>query len=165
MDSLPLESERKQAKLPHDIFLSNLIANHILLFAALASMGSKYLHLLVIIPVISVIALTTIFYRSYRVKEQDGQFAYIHWQIARRWSKLLLLMLVVLLSALVLAWYAHNYMGLMREMSYALAAGLGLFPTMISVLVLTVVESDALNHAKNGTLPKWARRRFLNETI
>lgn len=165
MALLPSESEKKKAKLPHDIFLSNLIANHILLFAALASMGAKYSHLLAVIPVLSVTALATIFYRSHRVRIADSQFVYIHWQIALRWSKLLLLMLVLLISALGVAWYAHHYMGLMREMSYALAAGLGLFPTMISVLVLTVVESDALNHAKNGTLPKWARRRFLAEDV
>ena len=53
--------------------------------------------------------------------------------------------------------------GLMREMSYALAAGLGLLPTLVSVLVLVVVESDALHHAKKGTYPKWAHRRFLAE--
>jgi len=51
----------------------------------------------------------------------------------------------------------------MREMSYALAAGLGLLPTLVSVLVLVVVESDALHHAKKGTYPKWAHRRFLAE--
>jgi hypothetical protein len=39
--------------------------------------------------------------------------------------------------------------------------GLGILPTLVSVLVLIVIESDSLHHARVGTLPKWALRRFL----
>jgi hypothetical protein len=39
--------------------------------------------------------------------------------------------------------------------------GLGILPTLASVLVLIVIESDSLHHARVGTLPKWAQRRFL----
>lgn len=162
---MPTENERKKAKLPHDIFLTNLIVNHILLFAALASMGSKYMQFLVVIPVLSVIAQGTVFYRSKNIARAESEFVYIHWQIALRWSKYLLLVLALLITATAIAWFGHHYLGFMREMSYALAAGLGLFPTMVSVLVLTVIESDSLNHARMGTLPKWARRRFLGEEI
>jgi len=37
--SEPNEAERKAAKVPHDIFLSNLIMNHILLFTAISTFG------------------------------------------------------------------------------------------------------------------------------
>jgi len=34
-------------------------------------------------------------------------------------------------------------------------------PTLVTVLVLIVIESDSLHHARVGTLPKWAQRKFL----
>jgi hypothetical protein len=36
-------------------------------------------------------------------------------------------------------------------------------PTLVAVLVLVVIESDSLHHAKEGTYPKWAHRHFLEE--
>ena len=72
-------------------------------------------------------------------------------------------MLILLVFVSAAAWYGQAQLGLMREMSYALAGGLGLLPTLVSVLVLVVIESDSLHHAKEGTYPKWARRRFLGE--
>lgn len=137
--------------------------NHILLFSALATMGPKYMNFLILIPVFSLIAIGYTLYRSGKVSRQGYEFAYIHWQIAARWSKFLAMMLLILVSMTAIAWLGHKHLGFMREMSYALAAGLGLLPTMVSVLVLVVIESDSLHHARVGTLPKWARRRFLGE--
>jgi hypothetical protein len=162
---VPTLSERKLAKLPHDIFLSNLIMNHILLFSAFATMGPKYINLLMLIPVFSLIAIGYTLHRASTVKRENSEFAYIHWQIAARWSKLLAAMLLLLVSVTAIAWLGHKHLGFMREMSYALAAGLGLLPTMVSVLVLVVIESDSLNHARIGTLPKWAKQRFLEEAL
>lgn len=139
--------------------------NHILLFAAFATMGPKYINLLMLIPVFSLIAICYTWHRAGKVKREHSEFVYIHWQIAVRWSKLLALMLVILVTMSAIAWLGHQYLGFMREMSFALAAGLGLLPTMVSVLILVVIESDSLNHARLGTLPKWARRRFLSEAL
>jgi hypothetical protein len=33
------------------------------------------------------------------------------------------------------------------------------------VLILIVIESDSLHHARMGTLPKWARKKYLGEEI
>jgi hypothetical protein len=51
---------------------------------------------------------------------------------------------------------------MMKEAVYAMIGGLGILPTLVSVLVLIVIESDSLHHARMGTLPKWALKRFLN---
>lgn len=157
----PTDKEITAAKIPHDIFLTNLIGNHILLFTAISTFGPAYIKFLLLVPVFSVLALAYTFYRASRVKREDSEFVYIHWQIARRWSKLFLMMLLLLTTVSTLGWLANIYLGLMKEAVYALIGGLGILPTLVSVLILIVIESDSLHHARMSTLPKWAQRRFL----
>jgi hypothetical protein len=66
---------------------------------------------------------------------------------------------MLLISAL--GWMAHTQLGMMKEAMFAIIGGLGLLPTLVTVLILIVIESDSLHHARVGTLPNWAKRRFL----
>lgn len=163
MSSLPEpnEQERSAAKTPHDIFLSNLIGNHILLFTAISTFGPSYMKYLIIVPLISLTVLGYTYFRSGRVKRDDNEFVWAHWQVARRWSKLFFFMLMLLVSVSVLGWLGKTYLGMMKEAVYGMIGGLGILPTLVSVLILIVIESDSLHHARVGTLPKWALRRFL----
>jgi len=68
-----------------------------------------------------------------------------------------------MVSVAIFGWLANQHMAMMKEMVYALIGGLGLLPTLVTVLVLIIVESDSLHHARVGTLPKWARRKYLGE--
>jgi len=79
----------------------------------------------------------------------------------RRWSKSFAIALTLLATVATLGWMANQYLGLMKEAVYALIGGLGILPTLVTVLVLIVIESDSLHHARMGTLPKWAQRKFL----
>jgi len=157
------EEEIKAAKVPHDIFLSNLIMNHILLFTGIAAFGGQYIKFLALVPFFSFIALAITFYRASRVKRQDSEFVYIHWRIARRWSLLFSGVLTLLCTVSFLGWLGQEYGNMMTEMVYALIGGLGILPTLLTVLVLVVIESDSLHHARIGTYPKWARRKYLDE--
>lgn len=159
--SEPNEAEIKAAKAPHDIFLSNLIMNHILLFTGISAFGPRFWSFMALIPIFSVMTLAYTFYRASKVKRQDSEFVYIHWQIARRWSVLFSYVLLLLSTVALLGWLANTYLGLMQEAVYALIGGLGILPTFIAVLILIVIESDSLHHARAGTLPKWAMRRYL----
>jgi uncharacterized membrane protein YdjX (TVP38/TMEM64 family) len=156
------EHEIKAAKLPHDIFLMNLIMNHILLFTGISTFGPQYIKFLAVVPIISVCALAYTFYRASRYDRNQSEFVYIHWQIARRWSKLFSYVLMLLATVSILGFLANQYMGLMKEAVYAFIGGLGILPTLVSTLILIVIESDSLHHARMGTLPKWAQRQFLN---
>jgi hypothetical protein len=156
----PSAHEMKLAKAPHDIFISNLIGNHILLFTAISTFGPSYMKYLLITPVLSFIALAYTFYRSSRVKREDSEFIYIHWQIARRWSTFFAKMLLLMTVFVLLAYVAINYWG-WRAVSVYPMAGIGILPTLVTVFALAVIESDSLHHARMGTLPKWAQKRFL----
>ncbi|AFJ02489.1 hypothetical protein Q7C_1339 [Methylophaga frappieri] len=162
----PTETERSIARTPHDIFLTNLIANHILLFTAIAATGKSYFEFIVLVPVLSFCFLGYTFWRASRVKRSDSEFVYIHWQIARRWSKLFASVLLILVSITVLGFLGYTYLGMMKEAVFAFIGGLGFLPTLLTTLALIVIESDSLHHARVGTLPNWAKRRFLGiETV
>ncbi|HEC73834.1 MAG TPA: hypothetical protein ENI26_05600, partial [Methylophaga aminisulfidivorans] len=60
----PSERETILAKRPHDIFLSNLIGNHILMFTAISTFGPNYIKYLVLVPLFSFMALAYTFIRS-----------------------------------------------------------------------------------------------------
>ena len=159
----PSEQEISAAKKPHDIFLSNLIMNHILLFTGVATFGPQYIQFMIAVPIFSITALAYTFFRASRVKREHSEFVYIHWQIARRWSKLFASILALLTTVSLLGWLGHHYLGMMKEAVWALIGGLGILPTLMAVLVLIVIESDSLHHARVGTLPKWAQRKYLGE--
>jgi len=154
------EQEISAAKVPHDIFLSNLIMNHILLFTGIAAFGGHYIKFLALVPLFSFIALAVTFFRASKVKREDSEFVYIHWQIARRWSVLFTGVLTLLCTVSFLGWLGQEHAGMMKEMVYALIGGLGILPTLLSVLVLVVIESDSLHHARMGTIPDSAKKRF-----
>jgi len=157
----PTENEIAAAKLPHDIFISNLIGNHILLFTAIATFGQSYMKYMLLVPVISLLVIAYTQFRAMHIKREDSEFVYIHWQIARRWSKLFSLALLLLLTVSTLAWLGYSQLGMMKEAVFAVIGGLGILPTLVSVLVLIVIESDSLHHARVGTMPKWAAKKFL----
>lgn len=163
MSTLPEPSERERllAKRPHDIFLSNLIGNHILIFTAISTFGPAYIKYLLLVPLLSFAALGYTYFRSGHIRREDSEFVWAHWQIARRWSKVFLIVLSVVTSVAILGWVGKTYLGMMKEMVYGMVGGLSLLPTLVSVLVLIVIESDSLHHARVGTLPGWALRRFL----
>lgn len=159
----PQEHETKAARMPHDIFITNLIANHILLFTAIATLGKSGFKFIVLVPIISFLLLGYTFIRSRRIKREDSEFVYIHWQIARRWSFIFSVVLTVVISVAFLGWVSYTYLGLMKEVAIAFVGGLSFLPTLVSVFVLIVIEMDSLHHARVGTLPAWAKRRFLGE--
>ena len=159
----PTGQEINAAKIPHDIFLSNLIMNHILLFTGIVAFGGHYLYYLVLVPIFSFIALATTFYRSSKVNREDSEFIYVHWQIARRWSVLFSAVLTLLCTVSILAWLGQYYAGIMKEMIYAFIGGFGIFPTLLTVLILVIIESDSLNHARRGKYPQGSRKRYLGE--
>ncbi len=154
------ELQSKKAKLPHDIFLTNLIVNHILLFTTIAATGRSYFEFMVLVPIISFSLIGYTFYRAWKVKREDGEFAYVHWQIAKRWSRVFAYVLLFAVSFTILGWLGYTYGGMMREMVLAMVGGLSALPVLVSVLILIIVEMDALHHARVGTLPEWAKKRF-----
>jgi hypothetical protein len=152
--------EIKRAKVPHEIFLTNLIGNHILMAVAAGGIAGSFPWVMAAIPAISFTILGYTLWRARRAIGRDPWYVMCHWQVCARRSKLFILMLTLLLAAVALAWASHVYGGVMKEAAIAMVAGGGILPVMVTVLVLIIVESDALYHANLARLPAWVVDRF-----
>jgi hypothetical protein len=156
------DQEIKQANIPHEIFLTNLIGNHILMAVAAGGIAGSFPWVMAVIPTVSILVLSYTLWRAWRSVGRDPWYVMCHWQVCARRSRLFIGMLALLFIAIGLAWAGHVYGGMMKEAAIALVAGVGILPVMVTVLVLIIVESDALYHASQAKLPAWVVERFPN---
>lgn len=152
------DAEIKAAKHPHEWFLVNLITNHVLLFVAFLS-ASSLQGFLILVPIISVAILGYLLIRARRAHVSAPWFVHCHWQIAARRSRFFILMLAIM--GLVIGTVLLVSGGDPEPQHYALG-GLGILPTMITVLALIVMESEAMHQARTGQLPKWVVEQYPN---
>nr|VFJ42853.1 MAG: hypothetical protein BECKFM1743A_GA0114220_100024 [Candidatus Kentron sp. FM]VFJ43517.1 MAG: hypothetical protein BECKFM1743C_GA0114222_100024 [Candidatus Kentron sp. FM]VFK05555.1 MAG: hypothetical protein BECKFM1743B_GA0114221_100024 [Candidatus Kentron sp. FM] len=152
--------EVKKAAVPHEIFLFNLIGNHILIFIASLGMFRSFPYPLYLVPIISVFCLIYTLWRAERSVGVDPWFAFCHWQVAARRAKVFIGMLSLLAAVSFLGWLGHTYLGMMKEGIYALIIGVGLLPTMMTMLILIIMESDGLYQAHQRRLPDWVLKKF-----
>jgi hypothetical protein len=152
----------KRANVPHELFLTNLIGNHILMAVAAGGVAGSYPWVMAIIPITSFAILGYTLWRARKSLKVDPWYPMCHWQVCARRSKIFVSMLTLLLAISFLGWIGYTYLGLMKEAVMALIAGMGILPVMVTVLVLIIIESDALYHANQAKLPNWVVERFPN---
>lgn len=156
------QEEIHKANVPHEIFLTNLIGNHILMAVGAGGVAGSFPWAMAIIPAISFSLLGYTLWRARRSRAVDPWYVMCHWQICARRSRIFLGMLVLLSAVVALGWAGYTYGGMMKEAVWALIAGIGILPVMVTVLVLVIVESDALYHASQAKLPAWVVERYPN---
>ncbi len=150
------EQDMIAAKWPHELFLINLIFNHIFLFVAFLS-ASSLQKLVIIVPVVSFAIIAYSLWRARRSLKIDPWYVKCHWQLAHKRSKIFLIMLGLMALAMMLIYIVAG--GHMRPQHYAIG-GAAILPTMLTVLVLIMMESDALHLARDGQVPDWLVERF-----
>jgi hypothetical protein len=143
-----------QAKIPHEILLTNLIGNHILWFVAALGLAGSYWQPLALVPIFSFGTLAYILWRARRSKRQDDWYVMCHWQICAARSRLFIYMLLLGVVVVVLGWVGYTYYGMMKVAVLALSGGVGLLPVMVTVLILILMESDAMHQAALHKLSK-----------
>ncbi|MES9832879.1 MAG: hypothetical protein ABW157_02885 [Candidatus Thiodiazotropha sp. LLP2] len=150
----------QKAKLPHDIFLTNLIGNHILWFVAALGLVRSFWQPMALVPVVSLAMLVYTLWRAKQSKARDEWYVYAHWQIAAERSRLFIYMLLAVLTVFFLGWLGYAYMGMEKVAVLALIGGIGLLPIMVTVLILILMESDALHQAAQGKLSKRMAEKY-----
>ncbi|MCK9529184.1 MAG: hypothetical protein M0R77_01255 [Gammaproteobacteria bacterium] len=151
------EQDKKRARQPHELFLINLITNHILLFAAALGVATSYPLLLLPIFIASASVLSYTLVRARRSLYADPWFVAGHWQVAARRSRMFLIMLaaVSVLVAVILLLAGGDP----KPQHWAIL-GATILPVMVTVLVLIILETDAMQQATHGHMPQWVHERL-----
>ncbi|MDQ1363954.1 MAG: hypothetical protein QG652_1816 [Pseudomonadota bacterium] len=150
------ETEARQAKIPHDIFLVNLIFNHILVFATILT-ASSLTQYIVVVPIFSILSTLFIFWGAHRAKNRYSWYVNGHWQVCVSRSKKFIFMIAVMLTVFLVVWLVSD--GHLRPRHWALG-GAAILPVMVTVLILIMLESESLHQAKSGILPEWILEKY-----
>lgn len=151
-----------KAKLPHEIFLINLITNHILVFVGLLGMAKTYPWVMLVTPTISISVMAYLLIQARRSLKTENWYVACHWQLGAHRSKMFIGMLAFL--GLVIAGILLSVGGDASQLKpghYAFGGVAGL-PTLIFILALIVMESDALHKSKTGQVPEWLVKKYPN---
>ena len=92
----------KKANIPHEIFLTNLIVNHILMAVRAGGVAGTFPWVMAIIPLTSFALLGYILWRARRSLTLDPWYPMCHWQVCARRSRIFILMLILLLAIVLL---------------------------------------------------------------
>jgi hypothetical protein len=153
------KKELKEGQLPHQLFLFNMVGNHVLV-ALIALSNSSHLEVTVIPIFISLAILAYTLIRAPTRLKSESLFVRSHWQIVLKRTRIFLITYAALFTVGLIAWLSYSYAGVMKEQAIALAGGLGILPTMVVVLVLTIMETDTLHQAMNARVPKTLTERL-----
>lgn len=159
------DRESKKAKVPHEIFLTNLVGNHILWFIASLGLVRSYWQPFALVPVVSILLLGYTLWRAKRSKATDPWFVMCHWQLCAGRSRAFILTLLLFGFIAFLGWVGFTYFGMKQVAVMAMIGGAGVLPVMVTVLVLILMESDALHQAAQQKLPNWMIERYPNPDI
>lgn len=146
--------EQERAKAPHEVFMFNLIAFHLLLTPAVIALGIGAWALL-LPPAFSLLVIGYIYLRARRTAKDEPPLVAGHWWVAWRRCRLLLLAYGATAVLLLGAWgLAHSYQDpSMQGIMFTVLTRVAVMPTVVMVFVLAVMESGALYQAGRGEVP------------
>ncbi|HZW26499.1 MAG TPA: hypothetical protein VFF26_13560 [Gallionella sp.] len=144
-----------RAKWPHEIFLINLVFNHILVFASTFGVFSTFPLMVLIVPVTSFAITAYIIIKGKQVAQSDEiMFVKAHWDIAVKRNKKFMWLLSVTCVVVGGGFWLSKIMGWSKIATIALLGGVGLLPFMVSLLVLIVLGNQSMYDARHGKVPK-----------
>ena len=147
--------EAKRAKWPHEIFLINLVFNHILVFASTFGVFSTFPLMVLIVPVTSFAITGYIILKGRQVaKSDETHFVKAHWKIAAKRNHHFMWLLSASCVVIGGGFWLSQAMGWSKIATIALLGGVGLLPFMVSLLVLIVLGNQSMYDARHGKVPK-----------
>ena len=155
------EATRRRAKSPHELFLFNMAAFHLLATPAGIALGIGLWGFVLPLLLSGSVMLFTLF-RARKCRQLCPWFVTIHWMLALRRYRLLLIAYGITASILALGWLLtmgmeqHSTQHIMRTVFTRLSV----VPTLLMVMVLFVMESGAIVQTTSSQIADAMARRF-----
>jgi hypothetical protein len=147
--------ESMRAKWPHEIFLINLVFNHIFMFCATLAVAGTFPQLMVVVPLVSFTIIFYIFFVARKVSSGDESwFIKAHWRIGAQRNRLFMLLLTASCTLCGGGFWLSKMLGWAKIPTIAIIVGVGLLPFMVSLLVLIVLGNESVFMARTGKLPE-----------
>jgi len=157
--------EITRAKWPHEIFLINLVFNHILVFASTFGVFSTFPLMVLVVPITSFIITGYILVKARKIAAGDETvFVKAHWVVADKRNKLFMWLLTVTCTVVGGGLLLSKMMGWSKIATIALLGGVGLLPFMVALLVLIVLGNDSMYQARHRKLPR-SQAALSSETV
>lgn len=151
-------NDRKQAQNPHNLFVAGAFAFDLLMTPAVLSLKIGMIGLL--IPLVcSGSLLAYIYLRSHRT---STWFVDMHWRLAWQRSRLLLLGYAISAFLVLVAWLLSLISSdpHMASIVWTALTRIALMPTLIFVLLTSVLEASAIAQANQGEVPDKLAAKF-----
>ncbi len=144
-----------RAKWPHELFLINLVFNHILVFASTFGVFTTFPLMVLVVPITSFIITGYLLVKAKKIAAGDEtKFVKAHWIVADRRNKHFIWLLSIACVVLGGGFWLSKLMGWSKIATIALLGGAGLLPFMLSLLLLIVLGNDSMYQARHGKFPK-----------
>jgi hypothetical protein len=150
-----LPDEIRRAKWPHEIFLINLVFNHILVFASTFGVYSTFPLMVLVVPTTSALITAYIFIAARGVARSDETpLVKAHWAAADKRNKHFMALLAIACALGVGGYWLATLAGWSKVTMIAVLGGVGLLPFMVSLLVLIVLGNFSMYQARHNKFPK-----------
>jgi len=147
--------EITRAKWPHEIFLINLVFNHILVFASTFGVFSTFPLMVLIVPLTSFVITGYLLIKAkYIAAGDETVFVKAHWVVADKRNKHFMWLLIIACVLVIGGFWLSKMMGWSKITTIAVLGGVGLLPFMVSLLVLIVLGNDSMYQARHSKLPR-----------
>jgi hypothetical protein len=152
--------EIRLAKLPHEVFLINLIFNHVFLFVASLAVINSLPQVVILVPLVSMSCILYILFRARREAHNPSWFVQRHWYLAAKRNFMFMILLLCTSTVIGGGWVLSGLLHLAKIPTYALIGGFGLLPFMVTLLILVILGNESVHLAKQGKLPAWVVQRY-----
>ena len=162
-------STRRQAKTPHELAMVNLLLFNLLLCVSLlastlaqkGSVLSRFREIAIAAPLgLSLLVIAYSFIRAKQAARGNPWFVAVHWRLATRRYRILLMAYLVGAALIGLGWLISLTNPKLQEFLFLAFLRVAVAPMLIAVMVTAVLESGSIYQASRGEVPDTLARRF-----
>ncbi|NWF38543.1 hypothetical protein F3F96_05305 [Mariprofundus sp. NF] len=152
------EEEKRRARVPHNLFVLNILLFNLLLTPAAIVLDVGMYGFL--IPLLCSLAVIAYIYR--RSRKQDDWFVEMHWRLSFRRCQFLMIGYVVTALLVAVAWLISLSANdaKMAEIMFTAISRVAVVPTLLAVMATVVLEAGGYHLINSGKVPDWLAVKF-----